>query len=79
MLTGEEWEGQFYNLTKEGEGYWELLTVTPMFSPQGTITHFIAAQEDITGHHTTEDEAFHTQQRVGDLMSEHISDLTAIQ
>lgn len=73
---GEEWHGDFYNVTKEGAPYWELVTVAPMYSTRGDITHYIITQEDITTRKQAEEEAFHSQRRVGDLMSEHISDLT---
>lgn len=76
ISAGEEWQGEFYNLSRDGEAYWEYLTIAPMLSPQGTITHFIAVQDDITGRKEVETEARHTQQRVSGLMTEHIGDLT---
>jgi PAS domain S-box-containing protein len=76
ISEGEEWQGEFYNLSRDGEAYWEYLTIAPMFSPQGTITHFIAVQDDITIRKEIEQEAIHSQQRVSDMMTEHIGDLT---
>ncbi len=74
---GDEWYGEFHNISEDGEAYWEALTIAPMLSPHGTITHFVAAQEDITERKNVEEEFLHTHQRVGDMMTERISDLTS--
>ena len=76
ITEGDEWGGEFYNLNREGEAYWEEVSIAPMFSSQGAITHFVAVQEDITARKMLEAEALHSQQRVGDLMTTQISDLT---
>ncbi|MDX1524242.1 MAG: PAS domain S-box protein, partial [Anaerolineae bacterium] len=77
IQAGDEWRGEFHNRRKDGEPYWEALTVAPIFSTQGMITNYIAIQEDITARKQHEDESLDSQRRVGDLMSEHISELTA--
>ncbi len=76
ITTGDEWQGELHNLKKDGEAYWELVTITPMFNAQGMLTHFIVAQEDITVRKQVEAEEVHSQRRVGDLLTGHISDLT---
>ncbi len=77
IKEGDEWQGEFLNINKEGESYWESLIVAPMYDPQGNVTNFIAAHDDVTERKQNEEAAMASQRRVGDLMSEHINDLTS--
>jgi len=43
-----EWRGEFHNLKKSGELYWESAVISPITDQHGTITHFLAVKEDIT-------------------------------
>ena len=48
LLSGKEWRGEFCNRKKNGEQYWELASISPIFDRSGHITHFVAVKEDIT-------------------------------
>ncbi|HHT9107152.1 MAG TPA: MEDS domain-containing protein [Candidatus Wunengus sp. YC63] len=48
ITAGELWHGTFCNRKKSGDLYWESATISPVMSPEGVITHFIAVKEDIT-------------------------------
>ncbi|NJP07201.1 MAG: PAS domain S-box protein [Chloroflexaceae bacterium] len=48
ILAGGEWHSEFYNRRKDGEYFWELSSISPIFNPDGEITHFVAVKEDIT-------------------------------
>ena len=48
ILAGKEWSGDVQNRRKNGELYWENVTISPIRDPNGTITHFLAVKEDIT-------------------------------
>jgi diguanylate cyclase (GGDEF)-like protein/PAS domain S-box-containing protein len=48
ITTGREWRGEFLNLKKNGELYWESASISPIFNDKGSITHFVAVKEDIT-------------------------------
>jgi len=48
IKAGQEWRGEFYNRKKNGELYWEFASISPIKSPTGQITHFLAVKEDIT-------------------------------
>ncbi len=76
VSAGKEWQNNLHNHKKGGQEYWESVIVTPMFDSKGKITHYIVVIEDISDKKRTEDETLQSQRRVGDLMSEHISDLT---
>ncbi|MEI8202584.1 MAG: PAS domain S-box protein [Bacteroidota bacterium] len=48
ILSGKEWRGELQNKKKNGELYWESISILPIINDQKNITHFIAIKEDIT-------------------------------
>lgn len=48
ITQGKEWQGEFHNVKKNGELYWEKALISPIFNSAGAITHFMAVKEDIT-------------------------------
>jgi len=48
ITTGHEWRGEIQNKKKNGELYWESLSISPLKNSENKITHFIAMKEDIT-------------------------------
>lgn len=48
ISSGLPWKGQVCNRRKDGQLYWEEMTINPMKDPDGVITHFVAVKEDIT-------------------------------
>lgn len=50
IASGEVWRGEFHNKKKNGELYWESVTIFPVKNPEGICTNFMAIKEDITGH-----------------------------
>jgi len=48
ITKGETWTGEFCNLKKNGEEYWESASISPVFNDDNIITHFVAVKEDIT-------------------------------
>lgn len=48
ISRGKVWEGEFLNQKKNGELYWESANISPIFGPEGEITHFLAVKQDIT-------------------------------
>ncbi len=48
IKSGEIWEGELLNQKKSGELFWELVSISPVRDTQGTITHYIGMQHDIT-------------------------------
>lgn len=55
ILSGESWTGRIYNVKKDGSKYWEKCTISPIFSKDGTITHFMGIKDDITTEKEAED------------------------
>ncbi len=48
ILSGSDWQGEFHNKKKNGELYWESVSISPINDVKGMITHFIGIKEDIT-------------------------------
>lgn len=48
ITSGQEWQGEFRNVRKNGGSYWERASISPIFDSAGAITHFVGLKEDIT-------------------------------
>ncbi|MBW2108104.1 MAG: PAS domain S-box protein [Deltaproteobacteria bacterium] len=48
LKRGEVWNGHFTNKKKDGTLYEEEACISPVRSPDGTITHFVAVKRDVT-------------------------------
>ena len=48
ITSGNTWCGEIINRRKDGELYTEEMTITPVTSQTGEITHFVAIKQDIT-------------------------------
>lgn len=56
IFSGKVWRGEFLNRKVNGESYWESASISPIFSDEGGITHFVAVSEDITARKQAEKE-----------------------
>jgi PAS domain S-box-containing protein len=54
ITSGKEWFGEFHNKKKNGELFWELASISPIFDKSGSIAHFLAVKEDISVRKQTE-------------------------
>jgi PAS domain S-box-containing protein len=48
ITAGGNWRGEFCNVKKSGDLFWELASISPIRDENGVITHFVAIKEDIT-------------------------------
>ena len=55
ITNGEEWRGEFINRKKNGEFYQASVAIAPVTDFEGTITHFVSVEEDITTRKLTEE------------------------
>jgi PAS domain S-box-containing protein len=46
---------EILNYRKSGEPFWNRLSITPIHDEQGTVTHFIGVQSDVTARRNAED------------------------
>ncbi|MCK9413064.1 MAG: PAS domain S-box protein [Prolixibacteraceae bacterium] len=63
LSSGKEWYGEFHNKKKNGDLYWELVSISPIFDTNGLTTHFLAVKEDITNRKKTELELIHAKEK----------------
>lgn len=55
IKQGHVWQGELLNKKKNGELYWELVSISPVRDRDGHIAHFIGIQHDITERKVLED------------------------
>ena len=48
ITSGNDWSGELLNKKKNGELYWESVSISPLINDDGVITHFVGVKEDIT-------------------------------
>ncbi|MDA3869185.1 MAG: EAL domain-containing protein [Gammaproteobacteria bacterium] len=48
MQEDRIWSGEIYNKKKNGQCYWENMTISPVKNVAGVKTHYLAIKEDIT-------------------------------
>ena len=48
LRDGRTWRGEFFNRRKDGTEYLDFATITPIRQADGSISHYLSFQEDIT-------------------------------
>lgn len=48
IKDGKVWTGEIHNKKKNGELFWESVSISPIIDENGEISHFLAVKEDIT-------------------------------
>ncbi|MGP3777930.1 PAS domain S-box protein [Halanaerobium saccharolyticum] len=48
ISSGQKWSGEFLNLKKSGEKFWEQASITPIIDRQGEISSYVAVKKDIS-------------------------------
>lgn len=48
IRRGEIWKGRMVNRKKNGEEYWEVISISPVRGSSGIITHYVGVKHDIT-------------------------------
>ncbi|MGC1952022.1 MAG: PAS domain S-box protein, partial [Gammaproteobacteria bacterium] len=61
ILSGKEWQGEFHNKRKSGDIFIEAARISPVRTPSGEITHFLAIKEDVTARKALENQLLHAQ------------------
>ncbi|MBK8615650.1 MAG: diguanylate cyclase [Anaerolineales bacterium] len=49
LTAGRSWRGELINKKKDGQIFWEYTVITPIQNIHGTLTHYVAIKEDVTG------------------------------
>jgi diguanylate cyclase (GGDEF)-like protein/PAS domain S-box-containing protein len=48
LERGESYRAEILNYRKDGAPFWNALTISPIRNAQGTVTHFVSVQRDVT-------------------------------
>ncbi len=78
ILSGESWKGEICNKKKNGEFFWEYLTITPIKNSKKEITHFLGIKEDITQRKKIENELRESQSNFSSLINNSLQSFTLI-
>lgn len=61
--SGHAWHGELLNRKKNGELFWERLSISPVTDEQGEIRNFVAIKEDVTSRKRAELELQDSEER----------------
>jgi len=56
LTQGQPWRGELFNRKKDGSEFIESAIITPLRQPDGSISHYVAVEEDITDKKRTQAE-----------------------
>jgi len=48
LLSGKTWRGELLNRRRNGDLFWEIASIAPVKSADGTTTHYVAVKDDIS-------------------------------
>ena len=69
IRAGRVWRGELLNKKRNGELYWESISISPATDSTGEITHFVAVKEDITERKRAEEEREHLLTQVNAVLN----------
>lgn len=55
LARGETFRGEILNYRMDGSPFWNALTVSPLRDGDGTVTHFVSVQRDVTAQKSLRD------------------------
>jgi len=64
ILAGREWRGELRNKRKNGDLYWESVSISPVKGGAGEIRNFVAVKEDITQRKRHEEALIRSDERI---------------
>jgi two-component system cell cycle sensor histidine kinase/response regulator CckA len=67
IRAGDIWRGELQNRKKNGELYWDSVSISPIRDSNGAITHFLGCQEDVTEHKMAEQKIRDSEERFRQL------------
>ena len=78
IKAGKVWHGEFQNKKKNGELFWELASVSPIFNKEGEIINYIKVAKDITDQKLAEEALLESEMSYRGLFNK-VSDAIYIQ
>lgn len=75
ISAGKEWQAEIQNEKKNGELYWERISIAPVMDAKKQITHYVAIQEDIT----PQREALQYEKEIQQRLKDQLQEISALQ
>lgn len=75
LLSGSTWRGELLDRRKNGELYWQGITINPILDKNAKATHYVAIMQDITERKRVEDELFELNLNLEKKVEERASEL----
>ncbi len=76
ILSGKEWRSEMLNRKKNGELYWEDVSISAIIDSKNIITHFVAVKENITARKEAEEKIRHLNAGLEQLaMTDYLTNL----
>jgi PAS domain S-box-containing protein len=75
LKQGLVWQGEFINRRKDGSEFLDRAIVRPLRQPDGTISHFVSVQDDITEYRTLQDEIDRHRHHLEELVAQRTAEL----
>ena len=75
IKSGKTWRGELLNKKKNGELYWELEVISPVFDHAGHTINFIAVKEDVTARKEAEARLLEVNRK----LEERLKDIEGLQ
>ena len=75
LKSGQGWQGEFINRRKDGSEYIESATITPLRQPDGTISHFVSLQQDVSAQRRLQAELSAHRHRLEELVASRTAEL----
>jgi PAS domain S-box-containing protein len=63
LFLNKGWKGEYWNTRKNGEPYWEDVTINPIKDQNEIITHYLVTRDDTTARKNMEDELIFAKEK----------------
>lgn len=78
LTQGRKWAGIFYNQRKDGTEFTEHAIISPITQQDGSVSHYVAVQEDVTEKIRIDRELHDHRQHLEELVNERTEELQEI-
>jgi|GEM_PF-5538619 len=75
IISGRIWRGELVNKKKDGNIYFEEMSITPVYNQLGEINHFVAVKHDITQRKSQEEKIREYSQDLAHMVEERTVNL----
>jgi PAS domain S-box-containing protein len=75
IQSGEAWHGELIDKKKNGEYYWQSISINPILNETGEITHYVSIMQDISSRKRVENEIYDLNINLEQKVNERTSEL----